>query len=44
MANNATFVTRTACPFAERVWIVLTLFDVKRDVKAIDVYDPPDWF
>ena len=44
MANDVTLVTKTACPFAERVRIVVALLGVEHDVKTIDVYDPPDWF
>lgn len=37
-------VTKRACPFAERVRIVLAFGRIAHEVETIDLRDPPDWF
>lgn len=44
MTTAITLVTKPACPFAERVRIVLALLAIPHRVETVDVYDPPAWF
>ncbi|MEO1274614.1 MAG: glutathione S-transferase family protein [Pseudomonadota bacterium] len=44
METQITLVTKPACPFAERVRIVLALLAIPHRVETVDVYDPPAWF
>ncbi len=44
MTAQITLVTKPACPFAERVRIVLALLGIPHRVETVDVYNPPAWF